>query len=108
MSLIIPLPPLSQNKLSLTQPKSPFPHQQETNPEASVTFSDILFNGPVEELSKSLNRASKASEMGLKQPGVDSLKTALEVLNASTAVRQGTAIFATALQSYREITHMTI
>jgi flagellar hook-basal body complex protein FliE len=104
MSFIVPLPPLSKHSLvisSFTQPK-------EQSIEPTGTFSDIFFKGTVGEISKSLNSAAKASEMALKQPGVDSLKTALEVLNTSTAVRQGTTILSTALQSYREVSHMAI
>ncbi|MGL4825629.1 MAG: hypothetical protein ACRC4G_05505 [Alphaproteobacteria bacterium] len=104
MSFIVPLPPLSKNSLSI----SSFTQPKEQSLEPTGTFSDIFFKGTVGEISKSLNNAAKASEMALKQPGVDSLKTALEVLNASTAVRQGTTILSTALQSYREVSHMAV
>lgn len=99
---IVPLPPVT---ISPSLPALSALHAAKVS---HPTFAGFLSEGVVGQLAESLSKSTNAAQRAIKQTTVDSQTTALEVSNAASAIKQGTTILATAIQSYRELMHMQI
>lgn len=99
---VVPLPPVTSLHLFST------PMSLSATKASNPAFAGFLSEGVVGQIAESLSKSNKAAERALKQTTIDSQTTALEVSNAASAVKQGTTILATAIQSYRELMHMQI